>query len=80
MIFRMNFMFVWLVLNIAYFFMIIRLVVLASVNTQWNVLTVYALSIAALVLFKVVCAAIYLIWWRIYKQFQPRFTQLINLQ
>lgn len=33
MIFRMNFMFVWLVLNIAYFFMIIYLVTLASINT-----------------------------------------------
>ena len=78
--FRMNFMFVWLVLNICYFCMIIRLVVLASLNTQWNALTVYALSIAAIVLFKVACGVIYLAWWRIYKQFHPRFTQLINLQ
>jgi chorismate mutase len=79
MIYRMNFMFVWLVLNIAYFWMIVYLVTLASINTQWNALTVYALSIAALVSFKVLFATLYILWWRVYKQYQPRFQERIDL-
>ena len=69
-------MLVWVLLNTAYFLMILKF---AEAKSS-ILITVYSFFIAALVIFKMVFATFYIIWWRLYKLCHPRLTLKVNLQ
>lgn len=83
MVFRTNFLFLWVLCNLGFFFGIMAMVKQAardgSLNSQINYLVGYAIFIASIVLYKSFFAFWYIIGWKIDFACSPRYKEIANL-
>jgi hypothetical protein len=80
MVYRTNFLFIWIAFNLIFFFGLIHLISntdptdLYSGKINW--LTGYALFLAAIVMYRVIFAALYIASWKFTFCFAPRYKHI----
>ena len=83
MVFRTNFLFLWVVCNLGFFFGIMAMVKQAAsdgtLNSQINYLVGYAIFIASIVLYKSFFAFFYILSWKVDFACSPRYKEIANL-
>jgi hypothetical protein len=83
MVFRTNFLFLWVVSNVGFFFAMMAMVQQAAtngiLNGQMDSLVVYAIFIASIVVYKSFFALLYILGWKYDFLMDDRYREIANL-
>jgi hypothetical protein len=76
MVFRTNFLFIWVSCNVGFFYLMMYLVNSATVDDKLSYLTIYALFVGTLSVFRIFFSGLYIAAWKITFWTSPRYRQI----